>query len=251
MYVFKPFTRVLAFLVIATAVVAASAQPPQEVRIRDGNRLRTFISVAGAGEATAPPDMATIRTGVTSQAETAKEALNQNNAAMQKVLGLLKEQDIADKDVQTAGFNMHPVYEHDPQGRTEPKVVAYRVTNEVQVKVRKLASLGDVLDALVQAGSNQISGVAFDVDASEGILNEARSRAIRNAKSRADVYAQAAGVSVGRVLQISEQPLEPPRPMQMGAEFRAAASSVPIATGEQEFRVTVNVVYELRRREGE
>jgi uncharacterized protein YggE len=89
------------------------------------------------------------------------------------------------------------------------------------------------------------------VDDREGILNEARSRAIRNAKSRAEVYAQAAGVSVGRVLQISEQPLDLPRPMQLGAEFRTAASSVPVATGEQEFRVTVNVVYELRRREGE
>jgi uncharacterized protein YggE len=250
-YATKPVTGILTFVIIATTVVAAAAQPPQEVRIRDGNRLRTFISVAGEGEATAPPDMATVRTGVATQAETAKDALNQNNAAMQKVLGLLKELEIADKDVQTAGFNVHPVFEHDPQGRTEPKVTAYRVTNEVQVRVRKLASLGDVLDALVQVGSNQISGVAFDVDDSEGILNEARSRAIRNAKSRADVYAQAAGVSVGRVLQISEQSLEPPRPMQMGMEFRTAASGVPVATGEQQFRVTVNVVYELRRRESE
>jgi uncharacterized protein YggE len=195
--------------------------------------------------------MATVRTGVVTQAETAKEALNQNNAAMQSLLSLLKEHEIADKDIQTSSFHLHPVYEQDPQVRTEPKVVAYRVTNEVQVKVRNLSSLGDVLDALVQSGSNQISGVSFDVDDPTGILNEARSRAIRNAKSRAEVYAQAAGVEVGRVLQISEQPMEPPRPLHLGVQFRAEAAGVPVATGEQEFRDSVNVVFELERRRGE
>ena len=240
------------FFMFATAVAAIAVPAAAQERNRDRapNRLATVISVTGEGEATAPPDMATIRTGVVTQAESAKEALNQNNAAMQKILDLLKQHGIAERDVQTSGFNVNPVYEHDEQGRREPKVVAYRVVNEVQVRVRKLDSLGEVLDALVEAGSNQISGVSFDVDKPHDILNEARARAIHNAKSRAETYAEAAGVAVGRVLQISEQPVEPPRPMQLGMEFRAAASSVPVATGEQEFRVTVNVVYELRRGEG-
>ena len=249
MYIHARAARFLVLLTFVAVTLPATAQEAR--RGRDSTRFRNVISVAGEGEATAPPDMASIRTGVVSQATTAKEALNQNNAAMQTVLALLKEHKIADKDVQTSSFNVHPVYEQDPQGRTEPNVVAYRVMNEVQVKVRNLSSLGDVLDTLVQAGSNQISGVSFDVDDPSGILDEARSRAIRNAKSRAEVYAQAAGVTVGRVLQIFEQPVDPPRPMQMAMEFRGAASSVPVATGEQEFQVTVNVVYELRRREGE
>lgn len=112
------------------------------------------------------------------------------------------------------------------------------------MRVRALADLGKVLDALVEAGSSQVSGISFGVDDPTGILNQARSRAVRDAQSRAEVYAQAAGVRVGRVQQISEQPVAVPRPVQVGFA-RAEAAAVPIATGEQEFRVTVHVVFEL------
>jgi len=228
-------------------VCAALALLADVTTAQESEKVQSLIRVAGEGEATAPPDMATIRTGVVSQAETARDALSENNAVMQRIMALLQEHGVAEKDVQTSSFHVSPVYKHDDEGRTEPKVTAYRVVNEVQVRVRNLASLGDVLDALVSAGSNQINGITFDVGDPAGILHEARSHAIRDAKSRADVYAQAAGVKVGRVLQISEQPIDVPRPMQLGMEMRAAATSVPVATGEQEFRVTVNVVYELRR----
>lgn len=206
---------------------------------------RTII-VTGEGEVAAPPDMAAVQTGVVTQADTASQALEENNAAMEKIMEVLNKHEIAKKDVQTSSFNVSPVYERDPQGRRQPEVVGYRVQNQVRVRVRNLARLGEVLDALVQVGSNQISGISFDVDDPTGILNQARSWAIANAKSRAQVYAQAAGVSVGRVLRISEQPLDIPRPMQMGRRFAAAeAAQVPVATGEQEFRVTVHVVYAL------
>ncbi len=252
MYVLTQAAHVLTLIAAIAAFVApAAAQEPQVVRILDGNRPRTFISVTGEGEATAPPDMATIRAGVATQAATAKEALNQNNATMQSLIALVKEHEIADKDVQTSSFNVHPIYDHSPETRKVPEAIEYRVVNEVQVKVRNLSTLGDVLDALVETGSNQISGVSFELDTPHEILNEARARAVHNAKSRAEVYAEAAGVEVGRVLQISEQPVDVPRPMHLGVEFRAEAAGVPVATGEQEFRVTVNVVYELARRRSE
>jgi uncharacterized protein YggE len=241
-------TRLYLSILVILALIAATAT--QATAQRTQQRFRPMINVSGEGKATAPPDMATIRTGVVSQAATAKEALAQNNGAMQEILDLLKQHDIAAKDVQSSTFNVSPVYDHDNQGQVEPKVTAYRVHNEVQVRVRKLASLGEVLEALVQAGSNQISGISFDVGDPAGILNEARSDAIRDAKSRANVYAQAAGVSVGQVLQISEQPFDVPRPMMLGVAARAA-ESVPVATGEQEFRVTVNVAYELRQQDGD
>lgn len=208
------------------------------------NRPRT-ISVAGEGRVSTAPDMATIRTGVVTQADTAKDALDQNNAAMQRIMDSIKAHAIAAKDVQTTNFNVSPILKHDEQGRAEPTVVGYRVHNEVQVRVRNLSTLGAVLDALVAAGSNQVHGIAFDVGDRSGILNEARSAAIRNAKARAEIFAQAAGVTVGKVLQISEQPLAAPQPMQLGMQFRTAAASVPIATGEQEFSASVNVSYEL------
>lgn len=210
-----------------------------------GDDMRT-ISVTGTGKVAAPPDMATIQTGVVTQADTARAALAANNEAMRKILDVLQQHGIADKDVQTSNFNVHPVYRQDPQRRHEPEVTGYRVQNQVRVKVRNLPKLGDVLDALVEAGSNQVSGISFDVDDSSGILNQARSRAIADAKTRAQVYAQAAGVKMGRVLAISEQPPQMPRPMPMRMAMQAeAAASVPVATGEQDFQVTVYVEYEL------
>jgi uncharacterized protein YggE len=226
--------------ILVVPVTHAIAEPAGE--------LPRVIRVSGEGTATASPDMATIHTGVVSQAATARETLDQNNAAMQKILAAIREHDIADKDVQTSDFSLNPVYKQAPPGNVpiEPEVVAYRAQNQVRVRVRNLASLGKVLDALVQAGSNQLSGISFGVDDPSGILNQARSRAIRDAKARADVYAQAADVAVGPVWQISEQPVDGPRPLHAGVEFRASAAGVPVATGEQEFRVTVNVVYTLQ-----
>lgn len=203
------------------------------------------ITVTGTGTVSAPPDMATIHTGVVTQAETATNALKDNNAAMASIMRVLKQHDVAAKDVQTSSFSVSPIYKRDDRGRQLPEIDGYRVQNQVRVRVRDLARLGAVLDALVQAGSNQISGISFDVDEKSGLLNQARSRAIRDALSRAEVYAQAAGVRVGRVLQISEQPVLVPRPLQMGFA-RAEAAAVPVATGEQEFQVTVQVVYELK-----
>lgn len=208
-------------------------------------QLRTF-HVSGTGEVSAAPDMATINTGVVTQAESAREALSGNNAAMEKIMSTLKKHDVADKDVQTTNFNVSPIYKRDNRGRQLNEIEAYRVQNTVQVHVRKLANLGKVLDALVQAGSNQISGIRFDIDDQEGLLNQARSRAIRDARSRAEIYAQAEGVKVGRVRQISEQQIAMPRPMPMGyAQAEAAVSRVPVAAGEQEIRVTVQVVYDI------
>jgi uncharacterized protein len=203
------------------------------------------IRVTGEGTVAAPPDMATIHTGVVTQADTAKAALKQNNEAAAKLLQTLKQQGVAEKDIQTSSFNVSPLHRQDDRGRQLPEIVGYRVQNQLRVRLRNLPKLGEVLDALVQAGSNQVSGISFGVDDPGGILDQARSRAVRDAKNRAGVYAQAAGVEVGQVRQISEQPLAIPRPMEWGFA-RADAAAVPIATGEQEFQVTVHVIYELK-----
>ena len=226
--------------IIALAVSPALAQ-------KDTDELARIISVTGEGEAAAPPDMATINTGVSTQADKARAALDQNNATMEKLLTILEERGIAEKDVQTVNFSVHPVYERDEEGRTEPKVAGYRVDNQVQVRVRNLDSLGQVLDALVSAGSNQISGINFGIDDPSDVLNQARRLAITDARERAQVYAKTADVVVGPIIQISEQTIAPPQPMRMGRmAFSAEAARVPIATGEQQFHVTVNVIYELK-----
>ena len=233
-------SRQLLWISTLVALLAAPGRLPA------ADEVPSVIRVTGEGKAAAPPDMATINAGVTSEAPTAREALDANNEAMRRLLEFVTDRGIAAKDVQTSNFSLSPVYEHDQPQRSEPKVRAYRVQNSVEVRVRNLDALGELLDGLVSSGSNQIHGVGFDVANPQRLLDKARRDAIRNAKARAKVFAEAAGVEVGSVIQISEQTAEPPRPMQMGMEMRAMAADVPIATGEQEFNVRVNVTYKLK-----
>lgn len=214
--------------------------------LADDEVART-ITVTGEGTVSAAPDRATISTGVTTQAETAAEALEQNNAAMSQVMDVLRQNDVAEKDIQTSQFNISPVYEQteDRRQRTD-RIVGYRVDNQVAVDVRNIADVGTILDALVQAGSNQISGIQFGVENDEGLLNEARSKAVRKAKSHAEVLAQAAGVKVGPVRMISEYTVGRPQPHRMEMQMMSRdASRVPVASGEQDYTVTVQIVYDL------
>lgn len=204
------------------------------------------ISVSGEGKASAPPDVATIQTGVVTQASEAAEALADNNRATQRVMDALKSHRIVAKDIQTSNFNIRPNYERTRNQR-QPRIVGYSVTNQVQVRVRNLPSLGKVLDSLVTAGSNQMSGISFGIDDPTGVKNQARNRAVSDARDRAQLYAHAAGVKVGKVISISEQVAQVPRPAVMGRAFAAAegVGSVPVATGEQEVRATVHMVFAL------
>ena len=203
-----------------------------------------IIRVAGEGKAAATPDMASIHAGVSSRAGTAADALSANSRAMAAVLATLKDQGIAAKDVQTSQLNIQPVYRMDNQGRQQNDVIAYDVTNEVRVLVRDISKLGTVLDTVVRSGANQMSGVNFGFADSTAIQDKARAGAIDDAKRRATLYAHQAGVKVGKVLSISEQPIhEPVYPMRGLGKMEYAG--VPIAAGEEEVRAQVYVEYAL------
>jgi uncharacterized protein YggE len=238
---FLTILGVVGLLTWCTASMGADQSP--DIRL---DQLRT-IQVRGEGTATSPPDMATVQTGVTTTAPQARDALAANNEAMQRIMEVLKENGIAAKDIQTSSFSVQPQYEHDREGRMKPKITGYRVTNQVEVHVRNLANLGKVLDALVQAGSNQISGIQFGIDDPTGVMDQARNRAVADARNRANLYAQAAGVRLGKVLMISEQPIQMPRPQYRALAFAAERrdASVPVATGEQELRASIEMLFAL------
>jgi uncharacterized protein YggE len=224
--------HILSSLLVPLVTTLATAAEPQRT-----------LSVVGQGSATAPPDMATFETAVVTQAATAAEALAANNEASRAVLEILKQAQIADKDVQTSRFDISPVYRTNREGQ-DPKISGYQVTNQVTVVVRSLASLGQVLDAVVKSGSNQVQGIRFDIDNKTGVLNQARNRAVQDARARADLLAQAAGVHVGKVLTIQETGAAGPPPMPM-MRMAMAESAVPVATGEQELSASVSIMYEL------
>lgn len=207
---------------------------------------RRTVSVTGEGKTSAPPDMAVIQTGVVTYGKTAADAMASNNETMEKVLGVLKAHEIPPKDVQSSRFTVDPEYERDEQGRRQPEIVGYTMTNQVRVEVHKLENLGKVLDALVRAGSNQISGIRFGIDDPTSVLNQARTLAVEDARMRAELYAEAAGVRLGRLLTISEQGVDVPRPRYLGRGLvEKAASSVPVATGEEVYRARIHMVFAL------
>lgn len=230
---------------LTCCLVGAAVIMNAPARAQDDDEFRPLISVTGEGRATAPPDMATIHTGVVTQAPSASEALDQNNEAMERIMSVLEQQQIAPKDIQTSTFNVSPVYKQDRQGRQQPEIVAYQVTNQVRVNVRDLSKLGQALDALVEAGSNRLSGISFEIEDLREVLNQARQRAVADARHRAETYAEAAGVKVGKVLTISEQPVGIPRPVYQARALAAEAAAVPVAAGEQELQVTVQVEFAL------
>jgi uncharacterized protein YggE len=204
------------------------------------------ITVNGQGKASAPPDMATIEIGVVTHGVTAIEALSENNQIMGRIMDILIGHKIAEKDVQTSILNVTPEYKQDDRGRVEEKISGYSVRTQVQVLVRNLKDLGQVIDALVRAGSNQVSGISFGIDDQARVINQARERAVADARGRAELYARSAGIRVGKILAISEQATEWPRAQGAYRMYdMQAASSVPVATGEQEYDVTIQMIFTL------
>jgi uncharacterized protein YggE len=232
-----------AFVVLVLAVFtsgAAIAQTSDPAGARPPS-----ITVAGTGESHGKPDFAQIQVGVVTEALTAAEALKKNNEAMSQLIVMIRKRGIEDKDLQTVQFNVSPRYRYDKTQQEPPKIAGYQVTNEVHVKVRNLTTLGAFLDETVSLGANQIRGISFGVAEPAQLMDEARKRAMADAQRRARVYAEAAGLKIGKPIRIQEQAGGRPGPYPVARMDAAAASAVPVAPGEQTFSVTVTVSYAI------
>lgn len=210
-----------------------------------------LLTVSADGRSNRVPDLAVFSAGVTTQGQTAGEAMRANAAAMTRVIAALKKAGVAEKDIQTSSIQLNPVYGQPvvgPNGQVaqEPRIVGYQATNMVSIKARDIKNFGKVLDALVASGANQISGPSFQMADPTAAMDEARVDAIKAARGRADLYAKAAGLRVVRVVSISEGGYSPPQPKYAMMEARTAdAASTPIQAGEVEAQVSVTVQFEL------
>lgn len=208
----------------------------------------TLLSVSASADAKRVPDVATISTGVVTQAADANAAMRANAAQMDKVMGAVRAAGIAERDIQTSGINLNPNYKYVENA--PPLIVGYQASNTVNVRVRDLSRLGKVLDTLVAQGANQINGPSFEVDKPDEAYDEARIAAIRKAQARARTYADALGLKVRRIVSISEGGASFPRPIPM-MRARAAdagmAKETSVSPGESTLSVNVEVVFELGR----
>ena len=225
----------LAAAIIAGTLLAAPAlaqsMPP------------AVISTTGEATVSVAPDLAQIDGGLTSEAKTAREASDANNAAMGKVLLALKSAGIEEKDFQTSRLSLQP--QSAPNRPGPSTIVGYRASNRVTVRLREVAKLANVIDTMVGAGANDIGGINFMVSQASKLLDEAREQAIADARRKAEIYAKAAGVTLGAPLSISEEGA--PGPMPYRKMVAGMAASAPVAQGEETLRIAVSVSWAIKQ----
>jgi len=203
------------------------------------------IVVTGEGRVEVAPDMATITLGAQAEALNAAEALAATSAATARILAQLSEAGIEPRDIQTANLSLSPRYDHARSGTGPMRLLGYLASNTIRVRVRDLDALGARLDAAVAAGGNRFDGLAFGLQDPEPVTDEARRRAVVDARRKAELYAEAAGVTLGPVLTITDQgSFGAPQP-RMRAEMMMADAAVPVAAGEIEIGASVVVTYGL------
>lgn len=226
-------SRARIVLVLFAAVLVAPSHASA------GERTPT-LTVTGTGSSTARPDTGHVQAGVVTQSPTAAQAIRANSEAMSRVLARLAALGVRDTDVRTSGLVVMP-QRRDGRGE-RPEIIGYEVTNRVTVTVRNLDRLGALVDQVVGAGANTLAGVGFSLGDPGPVLDVARERAVADARHRAELYARALGVRLGRPLKVEEgAPAGPIRPRAT----MAASPAVPIAPGEEEYTVTVTVTYAL------
>ncbi len=255
-------TNTAASLLMATALAAAGAAPASAQPISPGPVVaagNAVLTISADGRSTRTPDLAVFNAGVTTQAKTAAAALTENAERMNAVIAALKASGIAERDIQTSGLSVNPVYGQpraDEIGNVsgEPVIMGYQTSNLVEVKQRKIGNYGKTIDALVSAGANQVSGPAFQLDNPDAASDEARVDALKKASARADLYAKAAGMSVKRILTISEGGGSAPQPMVIYARadaISAKSAPSPVSAGELQVGANVTVTFELGQQAGE
>lgn len=207
----------------------------------------TTLQVSATGEVQRAPDMATITLGVQTEAKSASEAMSENAQKMDNVYSALSEAGIAERDMQTSNLSLQPRYDYSNRDGGPPDLVGYTASNQVTITVRNLDTLGTTMDSIVSQGGNTISGLSFGLDDPSDARDEARREAVNKAMERAELYAEATGYRVARIVTISESSSDMGGPVPMMAMRAESDASTKVSGGEVGYQVTVNVTYELRK----
>ena len=264
--------RLVAFSILTAAAGSpAIAQSQASVSISPLGPNSALLSLTAEGRSRRVPDLALFNAGVVTQAANATEALADNSRKMNRVVDALKRAGIADRDIQTSAVSLQPRYTNpdlEAQIRARqtgqpyvpsnepPRIIGYEARNSVQVRVRQLGQMGKIIDTLIAQGANQVDGPSFTLDEPRTAQDEARREAVSIGRQRAELYAQATGMRVARLLSISEgggyYPVQqaivvtgsriggPPPPP-------APERDSPISPGELELGVSVSMQFELTR----
>lgn len=207
------------------------------------------VSFSGEGKVVAKPDIAKVQLSIVTDALTSKAAQDENSKKSKAVTDYLKKQDLDDKDIKTTGYNIYPQYKY-PQFGGQPTITGYQVNQSMEVKVRNLDKVSNILDGVVTAGTNQVNSLSFEIDDPESLKADARKKAIEDAKNKAEELEDELDIDLGKIVNFSENTGGYPIPIYMKAEIDGRGGmggggpSVP--TGENEIVVNVSLTYQIK-----
>lgn len=205
------------------------------------------ISTSGQGVVVAAPDVAHITIAVENGAVSAADALSANAETMTKVFEVVDEIGVSEADRSTRAVSLQPVYDtgKDADGRRVRQLIGYQALNALRVTIRDIDALGDALDKLTSAGSTTISGLSFEISDPGPLQDQARKLAVVDARRKAELLADEAGVDVDDVISISETDAGGFRPLPEQGAARAMQATTPVAAGSHEISASVTVVWSL------
>jgi len=217
------------------------------------------ISISGEGKVSVKPDIAMLNASVVSESKKIKDAQLDNTRRTGAVMGFLQEQGIAEKDIKSVNYSIYPQYQYfDTPAclaypcppRKPPEVVSYQVRHTIEIKIRDLEKVDDLLDGVVTAGANEVGSVSFTIENEDRVKAEARKKAIEDAKAKAQVLSRDLGVRLGKIVGFSESGGGFPifaRALEAKGGFGGDVAPTPqVEPGEQEIQSSVTITYEFR-----
>lgn len=205
------------------------------------------VSIEGTGKISATPDVAQVGLGVTTEGKSVKIAQDENTKKVNDIIKAVKELGVKSEDLQTSNYSIYPKYSYDRESGVS-NIVGFTVSQSLSVKVRDLDKVGVILGKAGELGANQVGGVQFTIDDPQNLKDQARAKAIDNAKRKADELFKTLGVSVGRIVSFSEYSGGDIYPLKAYAEgFGVGGSPAPdIQAGSEEIQVNVSITFEIK-----
>jgi hypothetical protein len=226
-------------------LVSALALPVWAQRADRDHPEIPLLTVNGTGDARVAPDVATVRLGITRQTNSAQTAQSKVNEVAQAILAAVTRTGLDRKQIQTSQLTLHPVYApQKPESSEPPAIVAYRATNVITIRIEDLAKSGEVIDAGLKAGANELQGVTFSLKDDTEAREKALRQASREAQSKARVISESLGLRLGAVHEVQETGVTIQQPFFANAMMaRAADAGTPVSPGEITVNASVTVRY--------
>jgi len=236
---------VILFFIALFAYTKLAGPIPFSVNSISTTKTDTF-SVTGEGKVNAPPDIALVSVGVQAQAPSVKAVQDQLNKNINAVSAAVKSTGVDAKDIQTSGYNINPMYDYNGGAQ---RITGYQASTNLTIKVRAIDKANAVIDAATAAGANQVGGISFDVNDKTKAQNDARQKAVADAKFKAENAAKIAGFTLGKIINYSEDFGGAPRPIPMMAKAEVglgAGAPTQVEPGTNEVTVTVTLSYQIQ-----